>query len=327
LKTIDAGSAIKCYTISFFKSSPFNFIFMKKIITLIFIGFLCFQQANAARYFDIQQTAGQNVVGQTVEFLLVYYVTPPYPALATPLDWTTDVAITINGGTLNSSATDCGYNPCPGGVINFVITAPNVIITINKTTAPTANSSYSFTALPIELVSFGAKPLEKRVNLTWTTASETNNREFGIEQSWDGENWTTIGTQLGAGTTREARNYSFIDRKTGANPQAATTYYRLRSTDFDGQASHSEMINVKLLTNVSRLEFGTVSTELLRFESPIEENVEVSFVTFTGQLAFQKSMLAQKGFNEMTLDQQISKGLYVVRMLSATQSVALKVKI
>jgi hypothetical protein len=305
----------------------FNFIFMKKIITIFFIGFFCFQQANAARYFDIEQTSGQNIVGNVVEFLAIYYVTPPYPASATAINWTTDVSITINGGNLISSVTDCGYNPCPGGIITIEITSPNVIITVNKTSAPTASSSFSFTALPIELTKFEAKSLEKQVNLTWTTTSETNNREFGIEQSWDGKNWKTLGTKAGAGTTRDEQNYQFTDFQTGANPLAETAFYRLRTTDFDGQESHSEMISVKLKTDVSRLEFGTIAADLLRFKSPNEENVQVSWFNFNGQLMYQKSMLAQKGFNEMTVDQDIPNGLYVIRMLSATQSAVLKVKI
>jgi hypothetical protein len=303
---------------------------MKKAITLFFLGLLVQTSSfSQSAFFSFPGTSGNLVVGQSFQVLGLFNAINgmgiPAPMV---MDWT-GVTIEVAGGDLNSLTDACGVpTACASAWANITITAPSGYIKFIKTSAPAATSTYSFAnALPIELTSFEAKPFQTKVELTWTTATETNNREFGIEQSWDGKNWKSIDTQSGAGTTIDAQFYQYSDYETCTNPQAATTYYRLRTTDFDGQESHSEMISVKLKTDVSRLEFGTIAADLLRFKSPNEENVQVSWLNFNGQLMYQKSMLAQKGFNEMTVDQDIPNGLYVIRMLSATQSAVLKVKI
>jgi hypothetical protein len=85
--------------------------------------------------------------------------------------------------------------------------------------------------LPIELVSFEAKPtIYNTVDLTWVTASELNNDFFTIERSIDGLNWEIVDTLSGAGTTNQENNYKLTDKR----PHFGLSYYRLKQTDFDG---------------------------------------------------------------------------------------------
>ena len=60
--------------------------------------------------------------------------------------------------------------------------------------------------LPITLTSFSASPINGTIDLTWETASETNNAHFVIYR-----NDEAIASVEGAGTTSETQNYTYID--------------------------------------------------------------------------------------------------------------------
>jgi hypothetical protein len=93
--------------------------------------------------------------------------------------------------------------------------------------------------LPIELLNFNASRINKNsVNLSWTTASETNNDFFTIERTLDGNNWEERGRFDGTKNSRSRINYSFND----TNSYDITNYYRLKQTDYDGRFRYSQIV-------------------------------------------------------------------------------------
>ncbi len=98
--------------------------------------------------------------------------------------------------------------------------------------------------LPISLLEFNAKPIDKKVICNWITASELNNDYFEIQRSADGNNFISIGNIDGAGTSSNRENYVFYD----ANPLNGLSYYRLKQTDFDGRFTYSAIrpVNFKV---------------------------------------------------------------------------------
>jgi photosystem II stability/assembly factor-like uncharacterized protein len=101
---------------------------------------------------------------------------------------------------------------------------------------------FSDPAVPVELISFSAVAVGDEVNLSWSTATETNNMGFDIERKSNGANWEKIGFVQGNGTTTELSSYSYIDR-----PQTSgTLFYRLKQIDHDGRYEYSNMVEVNL---------------------------------------------------------------------------------
>ncbi len=108
--------------------------------------------------------------------------------------------------------------------------------------------------VPVELASFNASVINDKVQLNWTTATETNNSGFEIERqvgSWqlavgnpsgDGASWETIGFVQGFGTTTEPKSYSFTDQYV----TTGTYKYRLKQVDFDGLFEYSNEIEVEV---------------------------------------------------------------------------------
>jgi len=99
--------------------------------------------------------------------------------------------------------------------------------------------------LPIELLSFDAAPNKNTIDLTWATATETNNDFFTIEKSKDGNEFEDVAKVDGAGNSNQVIEYSFTDK----NPYNGLSYYRLKQTDFNGEFSYSKTVAVNLNPN------------------------------------------------------------------------------
>jgi hypothetical protein len=83
--------------------------------------------------------------------------------------------------------------------------------------------------LPVELISFTSSVNHREATLFWTTGSELNNARFEVERKIT-ENWKTVGTVKGSGTTTQPVNYSFTEH----NLNTGSYQYRLKQIDFNG---------------------------------------------------------------------------------------------
>jgi hypothetical protein len=100
----------------------------------------------------------------------------------------------------------------------------------------------AFTVLPVTLLYFNAQAQAgETVQLTWSTALESNNDHFTIERSADGIHYNIINTMPGKGDFNEPVDYSFIDH----SPGQGSNFYRLSQTDRDGK---KEILGVKTVT-------------------------------------------------------------------------------
>ncbi|AFH47859.1 Putative aminopeptidase [Ignavibacterium album JCM 16511] len=109
-------------------------------------------------------------------------------------------------------------------------------------------STYN-TVIPVELTSFTAVANGNNVELSWSTATETNNRGFEIQRSQSPKFtseviWEKIGFVNGKGTTTEPQSYLFTDK----NLRAGKYSYRLKQIDFDGTFEYSNEIEVEIFT-------------------------------------------------------------------------------
>ena len=94
--------------------------------------------------------------------------------------------------------------------------------------------------LPIELLSFTAEKDGQDVQLSWITASETNNDFYTVELSADGISFQQIGQVEGAGNHAGTLQYSYGDY----SPLSGRSYYRLKQTDYDGAFTYSAIKSV-----------------------------------------------------------------------------------
>ncbi|WP_025764243.1 hypothetical protein [Dyadobacter tibetensis] len=112
-----------------------------------------------------------------------------------------------------------------------------------RTQADCGNDYLCNNALPVTLVRIEAERKEvDQVEVTWETASETNNQGFEVERSFTGINdFEKVGYIDGAGNSSRSKEYRFLDH----NSHAGWSYYRLNQLDWDGTHVYSRIVAVK----------------------------------------------------------------------------------
>jgi beta-glucanase (GH16 family) len=163
---------------------------------------------------------------------------------------------------------------------------------------------YNVPQIPVELVDFKAKLINKTSLLTWQTASERNNKAFDIEQSTNGTDFKTIGTVKGNGSTNLAHDYTFTD----VQPANGINYYRLRQLDFDNKATLSKVVSVVLGKNSSILH-NTLVHDVLNINVLDGAKTPLSIFNLMGQLVYETTIVGNQILNLSTF----ASGLYIVR--------------
>ncbi len=121
--------------------------------------------------------------------------------------------------------------------------------------------------VPVELKSFTAVNNTGKVQLNWTTATETNNSGFEIERKSSGqESWKNIGFVEGNGTSTKIHTYSFTDN----DPGSGSYSYRLKQIDFDGSYKYSKIVNVDVN---APLQFGLSQN----YPNPFNPSTRISY--------------------------------------------------
>lgn len=122
--------------------------------------------------------------------------------------------------------------------------------------------------LPVTMVSFTAAGRGNDVQLTWSTASETNNKGFEVERSLDGANFELAGFVKGAGNSAVVNSYNLTD--VNAFSRGNDLYYRLRQVDLNGEAHFSDVVKV------SRKDAKPASV-FSAYPNPFTTNVSIVF--------------------------------------------------
>ncbi len=125
------------------------------------------------------------------------------------------------------------------------ISSSNYAVYIVDTTTVFAAQGTGFFKLdspffvPVEFTSFTAVPSDDNVVISWSTATETNNRGFQIERSPDDINFESVGFINGAGTSTRAQHYSFTLKNLSEK-----SYFRIKQLDFDGTFTYTHSVEV-----------------------------------------------------------------------------------
>ncbi|MEM1094488.1 MAG: hypothetical protein AAGJ10_07780 [Bacteroidota bacterium] len=114
-------------------------------------------------------------------------------------------------------------------------------------------TALSNAALPVELTAFNAVQDGAEVQLTWTTATETNNAGFHIEYAACENDhcrhpqWTERAFVPGQGTTLAAQAYTHRIADLAPGRHA----FRLRQVDYDGTTAYSPVVEIDVEATVS----------------------------------------------------------------------------
>lgn len=164
--------------------------------------------------------------------------------------------------------------------------------------------------LPIELVDFTANEKSGKVELDWTTATETNCDYFSVERSLDGINFYEIGKIAAAGNSTGMKNYSMMDEE----PVTGINYYRLHQVDFDGKSSNGPVKSVYFGSNSTLSIFPSLTSNEVTVKLNDNKihlgNARVEVFDMYGQLVRSLPFRDDLKFDVSTL----TGGTYVVKL-------------
>ena len=150
--------------------------------------------------------------------------------------------------TYNSTSNTSGYFQI---LANTVYGGPASIYVDDLTITEEVISS-----MPIKLISFNGKHTISGNELTWVTASETNNDYFTLYRTNEPINWNIVSMIDGNGNSSDIIKYSYIDNDFNID----INYYMLRQTDYDGKYTDSDVIFIN--NNEERIELIKVTNIL-----------------------------------------------------------------
>ena len=214
----------------------------------------------------------------------------------------------------------------------FAVGVPPGTHTVSGVSVPSAQFYRSWTLadlnnpLPVELVSFTGNCIDSRVELEWSTASETDNSYFEVGKSSNGIDWVVLGTVNGAGTSAVTINYSYVD----ATADGSTAYYRLRQVDINGNGTYSNVITAgcTVINGTDLLNVWDDGTAvILLVTSTIEGVYDVLLNDIQGKaVTAVHNQAINKGITYLSIPKvELATGLYMVRLQNESERFSRKV--
>lgn len=264
---------------------------------------------------------GSQVVNAGVPSLMLS-ITDPDAELTTSIElWGGEVGATTPGAALKTGS---------GNSLTFASGDANNIQPNNTTfyyyavvtqedgnKAVTAPIWYSRNdaVLPVTLTSFKGTydRSGNKVFLTWSTAQESNSREFIVERSNDGRTYTSIGKVAAAGNSNHPANYNYTDEQ----PVYGVNYYRLKQIDLDEKATLSGI--VKIITDKQG---GFIAgpnpahSTVTVYRQNNTEPVHIELMDVNGRLIKQVSMAAATSSTPMNV-RGLGKGIYLLQLTTS----------
>lgn len=189
--------------------------------------------------------------------------------------------------------------------------------------------------IPVEITAFTGRTDGSDVELSWKTASETNNAGFRIQRKSatpDGTGdpdaeapfrrngsteWTRVGFVEGSGTTSQVQSYRFTDEDLPYQPDALT--YRLEQVDTDGSVHPLKEITVQRRVEEVTL-LGTAPNPArrqatVRYAVPGQTDVTIRLFDMLGRQVLSRTHRTVMGRQKTRLDVSgLSNGAYFLRL-------------
>ncbi len=184
--------------------------------------------------------------------------------------------------------------------------------------------------LPVSLLGLSATPKDNTIVLTWSTASEINNKGFEVQRKTETGDWVAIGFVKGAGSSQSMHYYDYTD----GNLQANRYYYRLKQVDIDGRFEYSPVVSA-VVGSAEKFSLeqnypNPFRTEtVIRFTLPGKTNVKLSLYDMQGRLVrnlFNGSK--DKGTHAVSVNSStLTSGIYYYKLESENFSAVKKMTV
>lgn len=247
-------------------------------------------------YTQAEVNGWQTVTGQSISNIQliktanqINLVTPASPAGAGAMVFGTPSVSTLGTNTGLSYSFNTGFSGFGAGVVG--------------------------TVLPIHLLNFEGRLVDDHVVLNWSTPPERDDKQFDIERSYDGTNFSTISSVAATDSGYATTYYSYPD----PNIARENNYYRLKQISLDGKFDFSKVI---LVNRVADKVFKVLNNPFINYVdvqlgAVAKSGVNIRLVDVAGKELFRRMMQAD-GLNTMRVDlsgKNLSAGIYLLEVI------------
>lgn len=213
-----------------------------------------------------------------------------------------------------------------------------VVFTVFGSTTPSNNSlnislsnlklgQIPSSVLPVNLTGFTAQKQGNKVQLNWSTASETNNHYFELLRSANSAtDFKSIHKTPGNGTTSTANKYSYTDYA----PLAGTNYYQLKQVDNNGETKGTwvQAVNVELGKPELTGYVNSLKQLQVSYSATVATNAKLYVTDLNGSNVVGKTVVLSKGNNVQTIDLgALANGIYIVTLVEPNYKGSIKIKL
>ena len=191
-----------------------------------------------------------------------------------------------------------------------------------------AKTWFSNAVVPVLLKSFLGEKQTTIVLFKFVTASEPGLKDFIVERSADGINFSAIGTVASRGDANTGSAYAFTD----PSPKQGINFYRLKMVDKDGRFTYSWIVIVQ---------FSDKDQQAVRvFPNPANDNLYINFSNTNSTETYAGRLLDAEGKTVWAADintatrntfsintSTLAEGVYFISVKSATADYRQKVVI
>ena len=169
--------------------------------------------------------------------------------------------------------------------------------------------------MPVSLLSFEASPENCNAALKWKVSSEQQTKQYDIEYSTNGTDFTKVATVNSNHSDSESLyQYNY------ALASAATHFFRLKIIADNGSYTYSETLNInkECIGSFSvNLSPNPVRENLYAtIVIPVAGNVNMRILNPAGALIYKEAKTLNAGENKFRLDfiNTLPKGVYILRV-------------
>lgn len=168
-------------------------------------------------------------------------------------------------------------------------------------------------ALPIKLLYFKGSIQSGKAVLSWATTQETSNKNFIIEKSLDGINYTPLSILASKGNSTNGSAYSFTDA--GFFSKA---FYRLKQIDADGNTTTYNIVELKnaVASDYKISIYAHAGASYILFYNGLQQQkINVQVADLQGKKIYSYNTSVNQGDNQIQLPSNI-RGIIIVTIIT-----------
>jgi hypothetical protein len=175
---------------------------------------------------------------------------------------------------------------------------------------------------PVHFTSVTALQQGHNTGVSWNVQNELNIKQYQVEKSTDGINFTRVATIKSTGGNKLSSKYDWEDAAT----VTGTYFYRICGVDIDGALTYSQVVKIKMgMANQSVTIFpnpvhdGTVGLE---FSNMPQGNYVIRIISAGGQQIIKTSFNNTTGnvSQNISFNKSINKGVYQLEVIAPDNS-------